>query len=48
MIIDSLSNIGKYVVLNPLFQDVVDYIHNNDLVSKSEGKELINGEDVGS
>ena len=46
MILDSLSNIGKYVVLNPLFQDVVDYIHNNDLASKPEGKELINGEDV--
>lgn len=41
MIIDSLTNIGKYVALNPLFQDVVDYIKNNDLASKTEGKEYL-------
>lgn len=46
MIIDSLSNLEKYVALNPLFQDVVDYIRNNDLASKPEGKELIKGDDL--
>ena len=45
MIIDSLTNIGKYVALNPLFQDVVDYIRNNDLASKPEGKDVIKGDD---
>lgn len=46
MIIDSLTNIGKYVALNPLFQDVADYVRNNDLASKAEGKVLIKGEDL--
>ena len=46
MIIDSLTNIGKYVALNPLFQDVVDYIRNNDLASKPEGKDVIKGDDL--
>ncbi|MBO4563905.1 MAG: YhcH/YjgK/YiaL family protein [Bacteroidaceae bacterium] len=46
MIIDSLTNIGKYVVLNPLFQYVADYFHNNDLASKPEGKEVIKGDDL--
>ena len=46
MIIDLLTNIGKYVALNPLFQDVVDYIRNNDLASKPEGKDVIKGDDL--
>ena len=43
MIIDTLANLGKYVALNPLFQDVVDYINNNDLASMPTGKVLIKG-----
>jgi len=46
MIIDSLNNLEKYVALNPLFQDVVDYIKSNDLNAKQEGKELIKGDDL--
>ena len=46
MIIDSLTNIEKYVSLNPLFQDVADYVRNNDLASMAEGKVIIKGEDL--
>lgn len=46
MIIDSLDNLEKYVALNPLFRDVVDYIKSNDLNAKQEGKELIKGTDL--
>ena len=46
MIIDSLTNIEKYVSLNPLFQDVADYVRNNDLASMAEGKVNIKGEDL--
>ncbi len=46
MIIDSLNNLEKYVALNPLFQDVVNYIKSNDLNAKEEGKELIKGSDL--
>ncbi len=46
MIIDSLDNLEKYVALNPLFRDVVDYIKSNDLNVKPEGKELIKGDDL--
>jgi len=44
MIIDSLTNLGKYVALNPHFQTVVDYLAANDLKTKPEGKEFIDGE----
>ncbi len=46
MIIDSLNNLEKYVALNPLFQDVVDYIKSNDIHSKAEGKEIIKGDSL--
>ena len=46
MIIDTLANLGKYVALNPLFQDVVDYINNNDLASMPTGKVLIKGNEL--
>lgn len=46
MIIDTLNNLEKYVALNPLFRDVVDYIRSNDLNSKPEGKEIIKGNDL--
>jgi YhcH/YjgK/YiaL family protein len=46
MIIDTLANLGKYVALNPLFQDVVDYIKSNDLASMPGGKVFIKGDDL--
>jgi YhcH/YjgK/YiaL family protein len=46
MIVDSLKNLEKYVSLNPLFAKVVEYINNNDLNNRPEGKELIDGEDL--
>ena len=46
MIIDTLANLGKYVALNPLFQDLVDYINNNDLASMPTGKVLIKGNEL--
>ena len=31
MVIDTLENLEKYVSLNPLFNDVVDFLKSNDL-----------------
>ena len=31
MIIDTIENLSKYVALNPLFADVVEFLKNNDL-----------------
>ena len=31
MIIDTLDNLGKYVALNPLFADVVEFLKSHDL-----------------
>lgn len=46
MVIDTLENLGKYVSLNPLFKDVVDFIKSNDLDSLATGKHEIKGEDL--
>lgn len=46
MILDSLENLKKYVSLNPLFADVLDYINANDLAKHEPGKEFIKGEDL--
>jgi len=41
MIIDTLDNLIKYVGVNPLFADVVEFLKNNDLNTLSEGKHFI-------
>ena len=46
MVIDTLENLEKYVSLNPLFNDVVDFLKSNDLNKLSEGKHLIKGTDL--
>ena len=46
MIIDSLEKLSYYSVLNPLFEDVLAFIANNDLDSLSEGKHVIKGDDL--
>ena len=30
--------LGRYVALNPLFADVVEFLENNDLSTMAEGK----------
>ena len=44
MIIDALSNLKNYTSLNPLFQDVVDFIENNDLKEQPQGIQNFKGD----
>ena len=46
MIIDSVKNLEKYVGLNPLYKDVVEFLKSNDLNTLPEGKTFIKGEDL--
>ena len=46
MIIDTIENLGKYVTLNPLFADVVEFLKNNDLKTIEEGKHFIKDKDL--
>ena len=46
MIIDTLENLGKYVALNPLFADVVEFLKQNDLNALEPGKHLIKDKDL--
>lgn len=46
MIIDTLENLGKYVALNPLFADVVDFLEKNDLNVLEQGKHLMKDKDL--
>ncbi len=46
MIIDTLENLGKYVALNPLFKDIVDFLGSHDLNTMDAGKHLIKGSDL--
>ena len=46
MIIDTIENLGKYVELNPLFADVVEFLKNNDLQTIEEGKHFIKDKDL--
>ena len=46
MIIDTIENLGKYVTLNPLFADVVEFLKNNDLQTLEEGKHFIKDKDL--
>ena len=46
MVIDTLENLGKYVSLNPLFKDVVEFVKSNDLNSLELGKHQIKGADL--
>lgn len=38
MIIDTIDNFGKYVTLNPLFADVLEFLKTNDLQTMEAGK----------
>jgi YhcH/YjgK/YiaL family protein len=46
MIIDTIENLGKYVTLNPLFADVVEFLKNNDLQTIEDGKHFIKDKDL--
>ena len=46
MVVDSLKNLEKYVELNSLYKDVVEFIKNNDLNALPEGKTFIKGNDL--
>lgn len=38
MIIDTIDNLGKYVSLNPLFAEVIDFLKGHDLQTLEPGK----------
>ena len=46
MIIDTLENLGKYVGVNPLFADVVEFLKQNELASLEAGKHAVKGGEV--
>lgn len=46
MIVDTLDMLSKYVALNPLFADVVEFLENHDLSTMKEGKYEIKGSDL--
>ena len=46
MIIDTIDNLGKYVALNPLFADVVDFLKCHDLNTMEAGKYPIKEKDL--
>ena len=46
MIIDTLDNLGKYVALNPLFADVVEFLKTHDLQTMEVGKYPIKDKDL--
>ena len=46
MIIDTIENLGKYVALNPLFADVVEFLKHNDFQTIEEGKHFIKDKDL--
>jgi len=46
MVIDLLSNLEKYVGLNPLFADVVEFLKSHDLNTMEPGKYPIKDKDL--
>ena len=46
MIIDTIENLGKYVALNPLFADVVEFLKTHDLQAMEPGKYPIKDKDL--
>lgn len=46
MVVDTLDNLEKYVSLNPLFEEVVKFIKENDLNKLEAGKHFIKAKDL--
>ncbi|GAE16669.1 hypothetical protein IX307_001139 [Bacteroides pyogenes] len=46
MIVDTLENIEKYVVLNPLFAQAVEFLKSHDLQAMEAGKTEVKGKEL--
>ena len=46
MVVDTMENLEKYVSLNPLFEEVVKFIREHDLMALEVGKHPIKGDDL--
>ena len=46
MILDNLSGLSAYVALNPLFNEVIEFLKGHDLAALPVGKHKIKGDDV--
>ncbi|KAA6334560.1 Toxin-antitoxin biofilm protein TabA [termite gut metagenome] len=46
MIIDTLGNLEKYVLLNPLFKEAIEFIQTHDLNAMELGKTELKGKDL--
>ena len=46
MIIDTIENLNKYVGLNPLFADVIEFLKANDICTMEPGKYPIRDKDL--
>ena len=46
MIIDTIENLNKYVGMNPLFADVIEFLKANDIRTMEPGKYPIQGKDL--
>ena len=46
MILDNLSGLSAYVALNPLFNEVIEFLKEHDLAALPVGKHKIKGDDV--
>ena len=46
MVVDTMENLEKYVSLNPLFEEVVKFVKEHDLMTLEVGKHPIKGDDL--
>ncbi|GAE23519.1 probable beta-D-galactosidase [Bacteroides pyogenes JCM 10003] len=46
MIVDTLENIEKYVALNPLFAQAVEFLKSHDLQAMEAGKTEVKGKEL--
>ncbi len=46
MIVDNLENLSKYVAMNPLFADVIEFLKSHDLNAMEVGKYPIKDKDL--
>lgn len=44
MIVDKLANLRLYVALNPLFEDIDDFMRHNELTKLGNGRHIIKGD----
>lgn len=46
MIVDNLENLNKYISLNPLFEQAIEFLSSNNLLEMEVGKTLLKGDDL--